>query len=73
LLLSICLVACGTSLSQAARERGATDLDCPAEFVSAYRASGGVYVAQGCEKWVRYACVPSGDHPACIPDSEPGS
>jgi hypothetical protein len=68
LLLGI--AACGPGLADVARQRGAADLDCSPEFVDAYRARGGVYVARGCERWVQYTCVPSAAGPVCIAESK---
>jgi hypothetical protein len=66
------LSACESSLAQTARARGATDLDCPAELVTAYRAQGGVYVARGCERWIGYACYSDrGAGAVCTPQAEP--
>jgi hypothetical protein len=64
---------CKPHLSDAARARGAADLDCPAERVSAYPAQGGVIVARGCGQWVQYACFYAHGQtsPACIRQSDP--
>jgi len=46
--------------SGVAQRRGAQDLQCPLEDVSAYRAGDGEYVARGCGRWVQYDCISSG-------------
>ena len=66
------LLACEPSLAQTARARGVTDLDCPADHVTAYRAQGGVYVARGCERWIGYACYSDRAAGAvCVPQADP--
>ena len=70
-VLALAAVACGPGFGDVARARGATDLDCPVEHVSAYRAHGGLYVARGCERWAEYACVASAGGPVCVPDTAP--
>jgi hypothetical protein len=70
-LLVATIAACGPSLAHVAKERGAVDLDCPVQLVDAYRAEGGVYVAHGCERWIQYTCVYSGDRPVCMREAEP--
>ena len=64
------MIACGPNLTDVARTRGASDLACPYDVVSAYAASGGAFVARGCERWIEYACFYSrlGD-PVCIRQS----
>jgi hypothetical protein len=68
--LALSISACESSLTQTARGRGAIDLNCPAEFVSAYRVEGGAYVARGCERWITYTCLYAAG-PVCSPQSEP--
>jgi hypothetical protein len=46
--------------AKVAQSRGAADLACPIEGVSAYRAGQGEYVARGCGRWVEYDCLSSG-------------
>jgi hypothetical protein len=68
--LALGISACEPGLTQTARARGATDLDCPTELVSAYRAQGGTFVARGCERWIEYVCLNAAG-PVCTPQSEP--
>ncbi len=70
LCLLLGISACESELTQAARAKGAVDLGCPADLVTAYRVEGGGYVARGCEQWIEYTCVYSGGA-VCAPQSEP--
>jgi hypothetical protein len=70
LCMALGLTACASSFARTARARGAKDVDCPADLVSAYRAEGGFFVARGCERWVEYICVDAAG-PVCTPVSEP--
>jgi hypothetical protein len=63
--------ACAWDLAGWARNAGASDLQCPVEHVSAYRARGGVYVARGCGQWVEYNCLATRYDVTCIPRVAP--
>lgn len=78
---SVC-VACalGPNRAETAAARGAKELDCPYEKVSAYpdRAlSADTYVVSGCGKVTRYACDYRQNgrfneaHPVCVPEAAP--
>jgi hypothetical protein len=62
LVLSLLLSGCalGPSLTDAAKARGATDLNCSSQRLSAYDAVGGTVVVQGCGAWTQYTCFYSG-------------
>jgi hypothetical protein len=60
-VLALTLCQCvPTAPSRVAQSRGAQELECPIEQVSAYRAGEGLYVAHGCGHWTEYDCISSG-------------
>lgn len=62
LILSLVLSGCamGPTLTEAAKARAATDLNCSSERMSAYDAVGGTIVVRGCGAWTQYACFYTG-------------
>ena len=81
LILSLLLSGCalGPTLTDAAKARAATDLDCASERISAYHAVDGSVVVQGCGAWTQYACFYTGSRyagryagagdPVCVTDA----
>jgi len=68
LLLGAWLSGCSLypTVGAVAKARAATDLNCPLDRISTYRASGGVVVARGCDTWTEYTCFTSRSGPVCI-------
>jgi hypothetical protein len=81
LILLLVLSGCtmGPTLTDAAKARAATDLNCSSERMSAYDAAGGSIVVRGCGAWTQYACFYTGSRyggryagagdPVCVTDA----
>ena len=69
-LLAIGICACGPTIGDLVRVRGASDIDC-GDNVDAYPVRGGLWIAKGCGRWVEYTCFYSRlGNPICIRQSD---